>query len=160
MGYAVLNSGGLLPCADTDMNGDEDCGGATTIDPEGGVPWQDLGLSEAEVLDAWASRIRYRVDKKYTSYTGNVELACPPDTISNLRVNEYDGTTVTDIAVAVLVSYGKNKTANGENDNGDAVYTQNTPIPDAFDDITEFLPKTLLLPPLVNAGRWPLTACP
>lgn len=156
IGYAVLNS--FLPCPDTDDppngSGIDDCGPTTAIDAEGGVPWKDLGLSEAEVLDAWASRVRYRVDKDYTSPL--TELANPPDTNAgnNVSVAESDGANITNNAVVILVSYGKNKAANGDNGDADAVYTQNTPRPD-FDDITDFLPVTLLLPPLVNAGRWP-----
>lgn len=153
LGFALVH--GRLPCVDVDGDGNEDCpsGG------EGALPWRTLGLTQARGRDAWDHPLRYRADSAFTG-TG---LADPPDTVDGLRLQEADGTPLTagnpNAPVAVMFAPGPDGVGNGENADGDTVYTDTawctTGCARYFDDRVVVLARNVLIARLAAAGRWP-----
>ncbi|MGE0080944.1 MAG: type II secretion system protein [Thiohalomonadaceae bacterium] len=153
LGFALVQ--GRLPCADQDGDGSEDC----PASGEGDLPWRTLGLTHARGRDAWGNPLRYRPDGAFAG----ASLADPPDTVDGLRVQEADGTPLTagnpDAPVAVVFAPGPDGSGNGENADGDVVYTDTAWCSAGcilhFDDRLVVLARNVLIARLAAAGRWP-----
>jgi prepilin-type N-terminal cleavage/methylation domain-containing protein len=87
-------------------------GGAGANLPIGVVPWNNLGLREADIVDGWNSRISYMVDSNLvvtagTSMVRTLPASYPAGTLS---VTNYGASaTQTSAAAYVLVSHGKDR---------------------------------------------------
>jgi type II secretory pathway pseudopilin PulG len=111
LGHAIAN--GRLPCPDTDGNGTENiaggvCTSITSGIAHGTLPWQTLGVGAG---DAWGNRIRYAVRSEYAQSSTLFSLTSPnPASTTYPQVCETSActATLTTLAVAVLVSHGKN----------------------------------------------------
>lgn len=151
IGFAIIS--GRLPCPDADSDGKED----TSCNTEGELPWATLALNTSHSIDGWGTRLRYRVDNRYTTQPLPDE---PPNTTSNLRVRDRDGNELTDESVnsnviAIIFSYGRDQQANDENNTMDNVYAEDVYIENQFDDRLVWLPKSILISRLALAGKWP-----
>jgi prepilin-type N-terminal cleavage/methylation domain-containing protein len=123
--YVIQN--GCLPCpADpTTLNGAAAKGAASTYstgcsgtgtacyDSQGLVPWVNLGLSKADVIDPYGSFIDYAVTTSASDVTSLTNLSTnmvrtPPSTYpaGGLTVTDASPTTQTNVAAYVLVSHG------------------------------------------------------
>lgn len=127
-GYAVSDAVAHLPCPDCRTaacvsggiaanDGLEDRNGAVcdvdvadvdvtagTI-PIGNLPWRTLGLGYA---DAWDNRYSYWASSSVTDSTANLQLDGAMDTAT---INTRTGTNLTEVsdkAVAIIMSHGKN----------------------------------------------------
>lgn len=185
LGFVLAN--GRLPCpASATSNGIESPpgGGVCTSNPypnDGLVPAATLGItltdSQGFALDGWSNRIRYAVTIKNGSAftTNNGMQAIGMGTLSpNLNVcssatginavNCGTATSLTNNAVAVIYSVGKNTTAAGideaANLNGDPVFVSHVPsnagAPNGeFDDIVTWISPNILFNRMVTAGKLP-----
>lgn len=159
-GYAASHAAGdgrpFLPCPDTDGNGTENRGGAVCTNQEGTLPWADLGLARQ---DAWGNAFRYRVAPAFSNSGTGFTLMSAGD----IRVCTSAACTATlgTALPAVILSAGKNGAAATtdadelENLDGDADFVQRSGSPGGYDDIVAWLPPSLLLQRMVNAGRLP-----
>jgi prepilin-type N-terminal cleavage/methylation domain-containing protein len=105
VGYALSRPGTLafLPCPDTNGDGLEEARVVNACpQQEGWLPFATLGLTRT---DAWSSRVRYRVDARFSTGTGMTLAAT-----ANLRVCTAPAcATVLAAGIpVVLVSHGKN----------------------------------------------------
>ena len=159
-GYAASHAAGdgrpYLPCPDTDGNGTENRNGAACASQEGTLPWADLGLGRQ---DAWGNPFRYRVAPAFSNSANGFALMSAGD----LRVCTSAACTAT-LGMnlpAVILSTGKNgagATTDAdelENLDGDTDFVQRTGSAGGYDDIVTWLPPSLLLQRMVNAGRLP-----
>ncbi len=149
IGHALLN-GGKLPAADTDGDGRADSGR-----DQGTLPWRTLGLTPTEGRDAWNRPFRYHVDTTYRSGSG-VAL---PDTSGGIRVFDSSGNALTppdpNGPVALLLSFGVDGDAEGDNGDGDGFYTADVVSAGVFDDLVTWLSRPELLDRLAAARVWP-----
>lgn len=174
IGYAVARCGAsasvpCLPCPSAPGSSWENTAGtprmscATVSDAEGVVPWQALGLSKDDAVDAWTRPFRYRVLEKAVTGSGTVTHAsgstCPanPSAITVCRRDMSGGKTFeTDTVVALLLSHGPNGLGallrspgaamgdEAENaDGNDRLFVTGTPTAanaaNPFDDIVDWL---------------------
>ncbi|NOT15000.1 MAG: type II secretion system protein [Methylotenera sp.] len=185
MGYSLGNR--HLPCPDkvagadngdndrpNDGREDFDAATGTCITQEGNLPWATLGLLEN---DPWEQRLIYRVvagfSQRPTPPLNSFGLATP----SNIRVCNEAACNVprlTDVAVAVVVSRGRNRGVcntlpslpacedERQNDNGDNDFVSHEPrvatllTPNAeYDDIVVWLSGSILINRMVAAGQLP-----
>lgn len=161
-GYAASHAAGdsrpFLPCPDTDYppNGIENRTGAACTSQEGFLPWADLGLARQ---DAWGNAFRYRVAPAFSNSATGFALM----SVGDIRVCTSVACTATlgTNLPAVILSTGKNgasATSDAdelENLDGDTDFVQRTGSPGGYDDIVVWLPPSLLLQRMVNAGRLP-----
>jgi prepilin-type N-terminal cleavage/methylation domain-containing protein len=159
-GYAASHAAGdgrpYLPCPDTDGNGTENRSGAACTSQEGSLPWADLGLARQ---DAWGNPFRYRVAAAFSNSGNGFGLMSSGD----LRVCASAACTATlgTALPAVILSTGKNGAGGAtdadelENLDGDTDFVQHTASTGGYDDIVTWLPPSLLLQRMVNAGRLP-----
>lgn len=165
-GYAASHSAGdgrpFLPCPDTTGDGLEDRAGGICVDAlnqpiqEGNLPWADLGLARQ---DAWGNPFRYRVAAAFSNSGTGFTLMSAGD----LRVCTSAACTATlgSALPAVILSTGKNGAAAAtdadelENLDDDTDFVQRIGSPGGYDDIVTWLPPSLLLQRMVNAGRLP-----
>ncbi|MHB1427846.1 MAG: type II secretion system protein [Rhodocyclaceae bacterium] len=159
-GYAASHADGngrpFLPCPDTDGNGTENRSGTACTSQEGTLPWADLGLARQ---DAWGNAFRYRVAAAFSNSGTGFTLMSAGD----LRVCTSAACTATlgTALPAVILSTGKNgasataDTDELENLDSDTDFVQRTGSPGGYDDIVTWLPPSLLLQRMVNAGRLP-----
>ncbi|GAB6081063.1 prepilin-type N-terminal cleavage/methylation domain-containing protein [Hydrogenophilus hirschii] len=174
IGYAVARCGvtatvPCLPCPSApgatweNTTGEPRASCATVNDAEGIVPWQALGLSKNDAVDAWTRPFRYRVLEKAVTGSGTVTHAsgtnCPttPSAITVCR-RDPSGTKTfeTDTVVALLLSHGPNGlgallrapgAATGDEaenaDGNDRLFVTGTPTAadatNPFDDIVDWL---------------------
>jgi prepilin-type N-terminal cleavage/methylation domain-containing protein len=111
IGHAVAF--GYLPCPDTNNDGLEDvnagsgqCSSISSNIAGGNLPWQTLGVANA---DAWGNRFRYIVREEFARRTPNTLFSF--STTANVRVcpsASSCGTSLTSSAVAAILSLGKN----------------------------------------------------
>ena len=178
MGYALSNK--HLPCPDkaaganNGVNDNPDDGvedfdaAGDCITQEGNLPWATLGLIDR---DPWESRFLYRVTTVFSQQAPLFTLA----TNGNLRVCNEAACNVprlTDSAVAVIVSKGKNtgncSTAPSppacvderENDDIDNNFVSHPPTVTTsangeYDDVVVWLSKNILVNRMVAAGQLP-----
>ncbi len=187
IGYAASRGGAgnpYLPCPDRTTgaganDGAEDrVGGAGTncVVLEGNLPWVTLGLTG---LDGWNNRIRYRISQQAFATGFNTSTA------GALTINNAAGTNLATGIPVVLVSHGPNgwgaissggvaignpPAANvNETENtgvaANAIYVSNPPVAAGlpggeFDDIATWLPYSLLLNRMLQAGICVKTICP
>jgi prepilin-type N-terminal cleavage/methylation domain-containing protein len=160
-GFAIIN--GRLPCPTTQTDpanagyGIED---STCANVEGYLPWKTLGVPETDAWgsirsassDPFAGYWRYRADNAFsTAFT----LTTP--TASSLSVQDAAGndlTQVTSSPVAVIYSTGPDLVPNGQNATIDTTYQAGERSP-AFDDVTLWIGRPILLNRLVTAGTLP-----
>jgi hypothetical protein len=57
--------------------------------------------------------------------------------------------------IAIIFSYSKDGEPNKENDTIDQTYTQDVYVKNTFDDMLIWLPKSILINRLAEAGKWP-----
>lgn len=167
-------------------------GGHCSHPYDGMVPGLALGLSPTDpqgyVLDGWNRRIRYAVTEGSGSHAyafttpstpttgmkGNANLTTPPS-LNNLNpdlivCSSLNGAgcatnaTLTNHAVAILFSLGKNGAGTGsdenENRNGDAIFVSHAPtVSNAaggeFDDLVIWLSPYILYGRMITAGLLP-----
>lgn len=180
VGYAVAND--RLPCpATVASNGAEAIAGGACVPLEGFVPVQTLGLSlpvdaQGLLLDAWGSRIRYRVTdangNAFTTTNGMKTITLgvlAPDLhvcASSAGVTSSAcGTAVSlvNTAPVVILSQGKNwagvpSADETANINNDIVFVSHAPSNVAgseFDDLVTWLSPNILFNRMVAAGRLP-----
>jgi prepilin-type N-terminal cleavage/methylation domain-containing protein len=178
MGYALSNK--HLPCPDkaaganNGVNDNPDDGvedfdaAGDCITQEGNLPWATLGLIDR---DPWESRFLYRVTTVFSQQVPLFTLA----TNGNLSVCNEAACNVprlTDSAVAVIVSKGKNagncSTAPSppacaderENDDIDNNFVSHPPTVTTsangeYDDVVVWLSKNILVNRMVAAGQLP-----
>lgn len=160
-GYAAGHAAGdgkpYLPCPDTDGDGVENRAGNACANPEGTLPWADLGLGRQDV---WGNPLRYRVAAAFSNSAAGFALLSTGD----LRVCETSACAVTLGAAlpAVIVSTGKNGAAATtqadelENLDGDADFVLRAPGgTTGYDDLVVWLPQGILLNRMIAAGRLP-----
>lgn len=158
-----------LPCPALNTGGGEQViFNATTGNPqacqmtgEGFLPWVTLGVGR---YDAWGNPFRYRIARQF-ALNANIVLSAP----SNLEVQDAVGTTqltnASDTQVAaIILSYGKNATGDGENGNSDAIYVVDTRlkylipgknVPPGLDDILTWFSINTMAYYLVATKDWP-----
>jgi prepilin-type N-terminal cleavage/methylation domain-containing protein len=152
LGFLVINNRLPYPASNS-ATGIED----SKLDgQEGYLPWTTLALDNSKT-DAWGQAFRYRVDTQYTSQS----LPVPPNTSNNLKIRNLQNTPLTNEninsdVIAIIFSKGKDGQANKANGGTlDNIYTQDVFIENNFDDRLIFLPKTIVINRLVEAGLWP-----
>lgn len=180
LGHAIAN--GRLPCPDTDGNGTENitagvCTSITSGIAHGTLPWQTLGVGAS---DAWGNRIRYAVRSEYAQSSTLFSLTSPnPASTTYPQVCETSActATLTTLAVAVLVSHGKNgwgatnaasattyaaptslnELANTiiDRDFVSRISTSADSAAGEFDDVVLWLPVYTLFNRMVTAGKLP-----
>jgi prepilin-type N-terminal cleavage/methylation domain-containing protein len=133
-------------------------GGASGV-----LPWATLGLAQT---DAWGRRFSYRVTPAFARSAPAITLVSTGDnTVQNLSL-----VSVAVQVPAVIVSHGANPAGSrnrqgalaapginpGEvqNSNGDAIFVADTPRA-AFDDQVVWVPSTILLGRMLQAGTLP-----
>ena len=183
LGFAAAN--GRLPCPALSTTsglespvGGGSCTGSTVSNPVTGfVPAATLGLtptdSQGFLVDAWGNRIRYAVTAYSTHlYTTANALKSnwpnrptDPPTLLTLASTAASGGTLTDNAVAVIFSVGRNKSATtgideSHNLNNDRFFISHEPTAanstgGEFDDIVTWIAEPILFNRLIAAGRLP-----
>lgn len=170
IGFAATR--GRLPCpADPAGNGQErtpTAAGCTT-GVEGELPWATLGLPR---VDAWGLALRYAVSAEFARSSGVTYAGCPPGqpttpptnarfalcSVGTYTASDLAGQAVGQQLPAVLWSEGPNGNSAGvgenENRDGDNNFAASTPTQD-FDDIVEWVPPTVLMNRMLQAGRLP-----
>ncbi|MDD2933952.1 MAG: type II secretion system protein [Methylotenera sp.] len=180
MGYGLSNK--HLPCPDKTAganngindrpnDGVEDFSAAgNCITQEGNLPWATLSLAER---DPWEQRFIYRVTAAYSQRAPLFTFGLA--TNGNLRVCNAALCAVprlTDVAVAVIVSKGKNagscSTAPSPpacaderaNDDGNNDFVSHTPTVTGsangeYDDVVVWLSSNILINRMVTAGQLP-----
>ena len=150
LGFIVINNRLPYPASNSET-GIED----SSLDgQEGYLPWATLALDGSK-NDAWGQTFRYRIDTKYTSQP-LPEL--PANTSNFLKIRDLQNTPLTNEnafsdVIAIIFSKGKDGQANKENGGTiDNIYTQDVFIENNFDDRLIFLPKTIVINRLVQAG--------
>jgi prepilin-type N-terminal cleavage/methylation domain-containing protein len=168
--FAAVN--GRLPCPATPATADTVAGAGLeraptaagcTGGPAGAFPWATLGLPQT---DAWGRRFSYRV-------TPSFSRLAPAITLASVGDNTVQNMAAVDLATqvpAVIVSHGadgagsRNRSgalaAAGtnasqlENSDADAVFVNDVPS-GGFDDHVVWLPPTMLMGRLLEAGLLP-----
>ncbi len=86
-------------------------GGSACNATVGVVPWNTLGIREADMIDGWSSRITYAVAQSLTATTGSSMVRTAPASYpaGTLSVNDYGGVSQTTAAAYVLVSHGRDR---------------------------------------------------
>ena len=85
----------FLPCPDTDGDGLENRTGMACTANNGSVPFNDLGISQADVQDSWGNALRYAINQSATSATSIAN--CPIDSacfFNNTTIPAFDLTTL------------------------------------------------------------------
>lgn len=158
IGFAIVN--GRLPCPSTQRDptqadfGREDASCATG---EGLLPWRTLGVAEA---DAWQGVWRYRVLPAFAAATTTIRATAPLcDTGAAIEVIDHAGNDITPFctaeeasAVAVVVSTGANREADGANAAAGARYEAGEATA-RYDDLVMWLGRPVLIARLAQAGR-------
>jgi prepilin-type N-terminal cleavage/methylation domain-containing protein len=177
IGRAAATTPPSFPCPDRTVgaganDGLEDRTNATTCPfYEGNLPWVTLGIPGK---DAWGNRLRYRVTPAFINQTTGIALT----SVGTLTVNDENGNVLAQAAPVVLLSHGVNgfgATSGGgvviaappaaninelENTNGNAIYVMGPKLDEAaavggvFDDIVTWMPTTLILSRLIDAGKY------
>ena len=174
LGYVIIN--GYFPCPTTETDpananygvANASCPPNSTGDAsaDGYLPWKTLGISETDAWGIkrasstapWIGYWRYRVDRKFSD-TG-LKFTLATSFHDNLSVQDSAAnslTTSTEHPVAIIFSTGKNLTPDGQNASYEAtngIYQSDTPSP-AFDDITIWLSRPVLMNRMVAAGKLP-----
>lgn len=171
IGFAATR--GRLPCpADPAGDGLERApttSGCTT-GPFGELPWATLGLPRG---DAWGMPVGYAVSAEFArSASDGTFASCPTGqpasaptnavfalcSTGTLGARDVAGQVVGQQLPAVLWSGGPNGVGTGpaetENRDSDADFVADTPT-DTFDDMVEWVPPTVLMNRMVQAGRLP-----
>lgn len=168
--FAVVNR--RLPCPAAPGTADTVAGAGIERAPTaagctggavGVLPWATLGLPEA---DSWGRRFSYRVSPSFSRTAPAITLASAGDnTVQNLAL-----VSIAIQVPAVVVSHGANPAGSRnrqgalaapganpgevENSDGDAIYVADTPGAN-FDDQVIWIPTTLLLGRMLQAGALP-----
>ncbi len=162
-GQAVDNTGGAYATG---------CADAACTNGQGVVPWQNLGLSEADATDGFGYRISYGVTNALT-LDGGMDRAGTSYPAGNITVTNTVPVNLTTIAGYALVSHGddhslgfaagsgvqtidpNNSGNQTENTDGDAVFVQDDLINVSgathFDDIVRWRTAPLIVQ-LCGAG--------
>lgn len=166
-GYTIIN--GHLPCptTTTDPTDSINYGHGDAVCPltagAGYVPWKDLGVHETDAwgtprnasTDPWLGYWIYRVDPAFTT-----TFSLATTTTGNIDVKKSDGTSqtiVSERAVAVICTAGKDRVTNGENatyETVNPVYQNDVQSP-AFDDMCIWITRPSLFNRMVSAGKLP-----
>jgi type II secretory pathway pseudopilin PulG len=170
IGFAVVNR--RLPCPAAPTTADTVVGagleraptaGGCTGGASGVVPWATLSLPQT---DGWGRRYSYRVTPAMSRIAPAITLASVGDNI----VNNRSGISIAVQVAAVVVSHGAN--AHGsygpggvqaslgsdprevENANGNTLFIDDTPT-DSYDDLVSWVPPTVLVNRMLQAGTLP-----
>lgn len=76
LGFVKTNK--YLPCPDTDSDGFEDRSGNACLGHNGGVPFNDLKLSLAEVSDSWGNQFHYAINQDSLNALSPKNCGTPP----------------------------------------------------------------------------------
>ena len=186
-GFVTAN--GRLPCpASAATSGVENpAGGGSCVNPwDGFLPAVTLGITPTDAqgyaIDGWGNPIRYAVTtangNAFTTANG-ITTAWSGVLVPDLRVCNTAtglsgsggsaecaaGTKLTDTAVAVIYSRGKNGgvtptgTDEAANGNADRLFVSHTPTPasggNEFDDLVTWLSPNILYNRMISAGKLP-----
>jgi len=141
IGYAIQHQ--RLPCPDTDGDGLEN---DTNCDTLGALPWVELGVDKNDI---WRENFIYQVDKAFSRKPHITTLT----TESNLELKYFDSNiNIKNNIAFIVISKGKNRQADGDNNNSDTTYE----IADKsnFDDQLIWLSTPLLVQQLVASEQW------
>lgn len=170
MTFAAVNA--RLPCPANPATPDTVAGAGVERAPNlvgctggnaGVLPWATLGLAQT---DAWGRRFSYRVAPLFARTAPAITLPLLGDgTVQNLA-----GVALSIQLPAVVVSHGANgrggfgpsgapgaastDAAELENTDADAVFVSDTPT-DTFDDLVRWVPLSVLLGRMLQAGALP-----
>ncbi len=170
LAFAVINR--RLPCPATGTIASSTAGAGIERAPtaagctggqSGVLPWATLGLRE---VDGWGRRLTYRVSAGYSRLAPAFTLTAAGD----ITVQNRAGVNLADTIPAVVVSHGANGRGSfgpagtaapgspdpGETENadGDVGFVSDTPT-DAYDDLVEWVPRTILVNRMLQAGQLP-----
>jgi prepilin-type N-terminal cleavage/methylation domain-containing protein len=177
IGHAIAK--GYLPCPDLTSgagsnDGMEDYNAGTTncSGAIGNVPWVTLGFG---ATDPWGNRFRYRVHNDYARRSPAAQFSLTTTTGLVVKATSL-GANLTDAAVAVIISHGKNGLGaisaqtnflnptpssmdeTGNYSGGPFVSRIQTPVGSTageFDDIVTWLGRYTLFNRMVAAGKLP-----
>lgn len=181
LGFVV--SKGRLPCpATTTSNGTESPAGGVCTVADGFVPAATLGITPTDnqgyAVDGWSNRIRYAVTidhaNAFTKINGMQNIGMGTLTPDLSVCASATGITpptcgavtniLTNNAVAVIYSVGKNIVPAGIDENAnlvpDQVFVSHVPSPPSapngeFDDIVTWLSPNIIYNRMVTAGKLP-----
>lgn len=159
LSHAALDGKPHLPCPDSVGNdGIEDRTGHACTNPEGNLPWADLGLP---AIDSWGNHYRYRVAN--IDFADN-SLGFTLSSSGNITIRDaVAGNIVATSIPAVIFSRGKNGAGTGtdemeNSDTSNATIISHVPSNIAgneFDDLVVWVPTGILFSRLVAAARLP-----
>lgn len=160
LGYAASHTATdgrpYLPCPDTDNDGLENRTGTACTSISGNIPWATLGLNQQ---DSWNNVYQYRVAAAFSdsgagftlSSTGNIDV-----------LDASGGNTVASDVPAIVLSRGKNgagtgtdELENSDNDNTFVSHVSTSTSGNEFDDISVWIPTTILFNRMITAGKLP-----
>lgn len=168
--FATIN--GRLPCPAAPATSETVVGAGLERAPTaagctggaaGAFPWATLGLQQT---DAWGRRFSYRVTPAFARLAPAITLA----SIGDNTVQNVASVDLATLVPAVIVSHGANAAGSRsrlgalaaagtnasqlENSDGDAIFVSDITTDD-FDDLVVWLPPTMLLGRLLEAGVLP-----
>lgn len=170
MAFAAIH--GRLPCPAEPTTPDTGAGAGVERSPTptgcaGGVagvlPWATLGVGET---DAWGRRFTYRVSALLAAAPAAITLSSTGDIV----IRNGAAVPLATQVPAVVVSHGENALASYgpsgalapptahpselENADGDSEFVADTPAV-GYDDVVQWVPGTVLVHRLLQAGRLP-----
>jgi prepilin-type N-terminal cleavage/methylation domain-containing protein len=162
MGFALSHSAAdgrpFFPCPDTDGDGAENRVGNVCTQPEGGLPFSDLGVN---ATDSWNNRFIYRVTPAFSNSLTGFTLNSVGDII---LMDAAGGNVIGASLPALVLSLSENGSVPAfgadeqENSDGDNIFvnkefsnSQVTP----FDDLVVWLSTNALMNKMVTAGQLP-----
>lgn len=160
LGYAASHSATdghpYLPCPDTDNDGFENRTGSACTSISGNVPWATLGLKQQ---DSWNNTYQYRVAAAFSDNGTGFSLS----STGNINVLDASaGATVASGVPAIVLSKGKSGAGTGadelENSDNDNTFVSHTPTStpgNEFDDLSVWIPTTILFNRMITAGKLP-----
>jgi len=164
IGFAILNK--RLPCPTIVVSpsqpgyGEESIDGATntcaTGDDEGLLPWRTLGITP---LDPWNQHWRYRADRRFSD-PDKAPVTITHLVLDDIAVEDHGGGALTsggNTAVALVYTYGANRSADGQNGSYEAgahaLYEAGEPTT-AYDDMVMWFGRPLLIARMAEAGAF------
>lgn len=146
-----------LPCPDTDADGRENRVGNACANPDGDLPWQNLGVGRQ---DAWNNAFHYRVAAAFANNATGFTLTTTGDMRLCDRA-DCSGTILATSVPAVVLSRGKNGASPAatadeqENLDADTDFVQHNASGDGYDDQVVWLSANILFNRMLSAGRLP-----
>lgn len=145
-----------LPCPDTDNDGLENRTGNACTSVGGSIPWATLGLDQE---DSWSNTYLYRVATAFSNNATGFTLS----STGNISVLDTSGgNTVASNVPVIIISKGKNGAGTGadelENSDNNNTFVSHVPTNvsgNEFDDISVWIPTTILFNRMITASKLP-----